>query len=83
MQDYSDSTAVEIDDEIRRILNESYQRAKSLLAENIDLLHVMAEQLLEKEVLDGAQIEEILRTHREQRASQQELLSAVSGDQSA
>jgi len=83
MQDYSDSTAVEIDDEIRRILNESYQRAKSLLAENIDLLHVMAEQLLEKEVLDGAQIEEILRTHREQRASQQELLSAASGDQSA
>jgi len=74
---------VEIDDEIRRILNESYQRAKSLLAENIDLLHVMAEQLLEKEVLDGAQIEEILRTHREQRASQRELLSAVSGDQSA
>src|SRR5262249_19808586 len=83
MQDYSDSTAVEIDDEIRRILNESYQRAKSLLAENIDMLHLLAVQRLEKEVLDGAQIEEILRTHREQRASQQELLSAVSGDQSA
>jgi cell division protease FtsH len=83
MQDYSDSTAVEIDEEVRRILNESYQRAKSLLAENIDLLHLMAEQLLEKEVLDGTQIEEILRNHREQRASQQELLSAASGDQSA
>jgi cell division protease FtsH len=83
MQDYSDSTAVEIDEEVRRILNESYQRAKSLLAENIDLLHIMAEQLLEKEVLDGTQIEEILRNHREQRASQQELLKAVSGDQSA
>jgi cell division protease FtsH len=76
MQDYSDDTAIQIDDEVRRILNEAYQRAKSLLAENIDLLHLMAEQLLEKEALDGAQIEEILRTHREQRASQQELLSA-------
>jgi cell division protease FtsH len=78
MQDYSDNTAIEIDDEVRRILNEAYQRAKSLLSENIDLLHVMAEQLLEKEVLDGVQIEEILRTHREQRASQQELRSAAS-----
>ena len=77
MQDYSDNTAIEIDDEVRRILNEAYQRAKSLLSENIELLHVMAEQLLEKEVLDTAQIEEILRTHREQRASQQELLSAA------
>ncbi len=77
MQDYSDNTAIEIDDEVRRILNEAYQRAKSLLSENIELLHVMAEQLLEKEVLDTAQIEEILRSHREQRASQQELLSAA------
>ncbi len=76
MQDYSDSTAVEIDEEVRRILNEAYQRAKALLGENIDLLHVMAEQLLEKEVLDGAQLDEILRAHREQRASQAELLSA-------
>jgi cell division protease FtsH len=78
MQDYSNDTAIEIDNEVRRILMEAYQRARSLLAENIDLLHVMAEQLLEKEVLDGAQIEEILRAHREQRASQQELLSAAS-----
>jgi cell division protease FtsH len=78
MQDYSDNTALEIDAEVRRILNEAYVRAKSLLADNIDLLHAMAEQLLEKEVLDGAQIDEIMRNHREQRASQQELLSAAS-----
>jgi cell division protease FtsH len=83
MKDYSERTAVEIDEEVRRILNEAYQRAKTVLGENIDLLHYMAEQLLEKEVLDGAQIEEILRAHREQRASQQELLSAASGDQRA
>jgi cell division protease FtsH len=78
MQDYSDNTAIEIDQEIRRILNEAYQRAKSLLSDNIDLLHVLAEQLLEREALDGAQIDEIMRGHREQRASQQELLSAAS-----
>jgi cell division protease FtsH len=83
MQDYSDNTALEIDAEVRRILIEAYQRAKSLLAENIDLLHAMAELLLEKEVLDTAQIEELLRTFREQRASQQELLSAASADQRA
>ena len=83
LQDYSDNTAIEIDAEVRRILTEAYQRAKSLLSENIDLLHVMAEQLLEKEVLDGAQLDEIMRAHREQRASQQERLSAVSADQRA
>jgi len=83
LQDYSDNTAIEIDAEVRRILTEAYQRARSLLSENIDLLHVMAEQLLEKEVLDGAQLDEIMRAHREQRASQQERLSAVSADQRA
>jgi cell division protease FtsH len=82
MQDYSNDTAIEIDNEVRRILNEAYKRAKTLLSDNIDLLHVMAEQLLEKEVLDTAQIEEILRNFREQRASQPQLQSAA-GDQSA
>ena len=50
VQDYSDQTAVEIDDEVRRILQESYERARTLLEENIDLLHAMAELLLEREV---------------------------------
>jgi cell division protease FtsH len=63
LQDYSDHTAVEIDAEVRRIIAESYQQAKDLLASNIDVLHKIAEVLLDKEVLDGAEIDEIVRTY--------------------
>ncbi|MGH7787984.1 MAG: ATP-dependent metallopeptidase FtsH/Yme1/Tma family protein, partial [Candidatus Binatia bacterium] len=78
MQDYSERTAVEVDEEVRRILNEAYQRAKSVLSDNMDLLHALAEVLLEKESLDGPQIDEVMRVHREQRAQQQSHLSAAS-----
>ena len=59
--DYSKSTAVEIDAEIRRIIQESYHRAKDLLTTNLLLLHKVAENLLEKEVLDGSEIDAIVR----------------------
>jgi cell division protease FtsH len=59
--DYSKNTAIEIDDEIRRLIQESYHRAKDLLTTNLRLLHKVAEQLLEKEVLDGSEIDAIVR----------------------
>ncbi len=59
--DYSRSTAIEIDTEVRRIIQESYHRAKDLLKANLHLLHKVAEKLLEKEVLDGAEIDAIVR----------------------
>jgi cell division protease FtsH len=59
--DYSENTAIEIDAEIRRIIQESYQRAKDLLKKNLDVLHKIAETLLEKEVLDGSEIDAIVR----------------------
>jgi cell division protease FtsH len=60
-QDYSESTAVEIDSEVRRIIMECYQRARTLLVNNLDLLHQVAQKLLEKEVLDGAEIDALVR----------------------
>jgi len=59
--DYSKSTAVEIDAEVTRIIQESYHRAKELLTTNLRLLKKIAEQLLEKEVLDGLEIDAIVR----------------------
>ena len=59
--DYSKNTAIEIDAEIRRIIQESYQRAKDLLTTNLRLLHKVAEKLLEKEVLDGSEIDAIVK----------------------
>jgi cell division protease FtsH len=59
--DYSRSTAIEIDAEVRRIIQESYHRAKDLLETNLRLLHKIAEKLLEKEVLDGSEIDAVVR----------------------
>src|SRR2546428_2647008 len=58
--DYSESTAIEIDAEVRRIIQESYHKAKELLRTNLRLLHKVAEKLLEKEVLDGSEIDAIV-----------------------
>ncbi|HXV47893.1 MAG TPA: ATP-dependent zinc metalloprotease FtsH [Candidatus Binatia bacterium] len=59
--DYSENTAIEIDAEVRRIIQESYHKAKDLLKANLRLLHKVAESLLEKEVLDGSEIDAIVR----------------------
>jgi cell division protease FtsH len=59
--DYSKSTAIEIDAEVTRIIQESYHRAKDLLTNNLDLLRKVAEKLIEKEVLDGSEIDAIVR----------------------
>jgi len=60
-KDYSEKTALEIDAEVRRIIMEAYERAKELLCANLEVLHKMAEVLLEKEVLEGLQIDEIIK----------------------
>ncbi|MGE4093813.1 MAG: cell division protein FtsH, partial [Candidatus Binatia bacterium] len=61
-KDYSEQTAIEIDGEIRRILRDAYLRAKNLLQSHIEILHKMAAVLLEKEVLDGTEIDEIVKS---------------------
>jgi cell division protease FtsH len=60
-RDYSDQTAELIDREIRRIVEESYQRALQLIRENRTTLDRLAEELLRKEVLDGKELEAIVR----------------------
>jgi cell division protease FtsH len=60
-QDYSEQTAVEIDQEVRRLVMENYERAKGIITSGIQALHNLASALLEREVLDGAEIEEILK----------------------
>jgi cell division protease FtsH len=59
--DYSKSTAVEIDAEISRLIQESYHRAKDLLTTHLRLLHKVAQTLIEKEVLNGSEIDAIVR----------------------
>jgi cell division protease FtsH len=56
----SDETARKIDDVVREILDGAYNRAKTILTENIDKLHVMAKLLLEYETIDVPQIDAIM-----------------------
>jgi cell division protease FtsH len=60
-QDYSESTAREIDQEVRDIVMSSYDRARTLLRTHIAVLHKVAKTLLEKEVVDGAEIKRIVK----------------------
>ena len=59
-RDFSDQIATEIDEEVKRLVMENYERAKRLLTENMASLKRLAEALLEKEVLDGSDIDHIL-----------------------
>ncbi len=53
--DYSGKTAALIDEEVRRIITECYQRCESILTEHIDKLHFVAEFLLKNESMDEEQ----------------------------
>jgi cell division protease FtsH len=59
-RDYSEQTAIDIDNEIKKIVINAQQRAEKLLEGNIDKLHILARALLEKECLTGEQIDELL-----------------------
>ncbi len=59
-RNYSEEIAYEIDKEIRRIIDECYERASALIADNRDKLERVAKVLLEKESLEGEQLERVL-----------------------
>jgi cell division protease FtsH len=56
----SDDTARRIDEVIRGILDRAYERAREILTENLDKLHVMADTLLTYETIDAKQIDAIM-----------------------
>ena len=60
-RDFSENTAQEIDGELRKIVTGCLERARGIVIKNIDALHAIANKLLEKEVLDGQEIENIIR----------------------
>lgn len=56
---YSDKIAYEIDSEMRELIDEAYNKALNILNENIDLLHALANRLLEKETIGQEEFEAI------------------------
>jgi cell division protease FtsH len=59
--DYSEDTAIRIDHEVQRIVNDGYERATRILTENRAVLDRVARDLLERETLDGQEVYETIR----------------------
>ncbi len=60
-RDYSEQTAISIDEEVNKIVNKGMERAEKILRENIDLLHRLSAALLEREILDSDEINTIMK----------------------
>jgi cell division protease FtsH len=63
-RDYSEATAKSIDEEIRKLITDAYQKAKTVLNDNIDILHKLAELLLEEETVMGAALDALILSLR-------------------
>jgi cell division protease FtsH len=57
---YSDETSKTIDEEVRRIIDSCYARAKKILEDNIDILHAMKDALMEYETIDADQVDDLM-----------------------
>lgn len=60
-KEHSETTQVEIDNEVRKILDSQYQLARKIISENLDALHRLAKGVLERETLDSDDLEKLLK----------------------
>ncbi|MHB8930172.1 MAG: ATP-dependent zinc metalloprotease FtsH [Melioribacteraceae bacterium] len=60
-KDFSEQTAQDIDSELKKIVMNGMDRAEKILSENIDVLHRLSKELLDREILDGEEIDKIMR----------------------
>lgn len=68
-RDYSEQVAFEIDEEMKRIVDEKYEEAKNMLASNRDMLEAIAKELLDKETIDAEEFQDIMNRVEHQRNS--------------
>ena len=60
-RDYSENTAIRIDEEVKKLVMDAHDRTRKILTDNMDTLKRLAEALLEREVLDGEEIDSIIK----------------------
>ncbi len=60
-QDYSESTSQKIDQEVKAVIDDCYTRSKAIISENIEKINMIVEILLTKEVLEGDELDELLK----------------------
>ena len=63
-RDYSEETAKKIDAEIDKLISTAYDRAAKILKDNLDILHALADRLLEKETVLGKELDELILSMR-------------------
>ena len=63
-RDYSEATADRIDTEVTRFISTAYEAAKKVLREHVDVLHSLADLLLEKETVSGKELDELILSKR-------------------
>ena len=61
-RNFSDAVALEIDEEVRKIVNECYKKATKILKENKDLVMLLSNTLIEKETITKEEIDELVKT---------------------
>jgi cell division protease FtsH len=61
LREHSEATQIAIDAEVKRIIDEQYERAKNILSQNLEALHRLAKAALERETLDADEIEKLIR----------------------
>src|SRR5689334_5627909 len=59
-RDYSEATAIRIDEQVKKLVSEGYNRARAIIEEKSDALERIALALLEREVLDGAEVRQLI-----------------------
>jgi cell division protease FtsH len=57
---YSEATAQKIDSEIALLIDRAYQKAKKVLAENLDILHALTDLLIERETVMGSELDDLI-----------------------
>jgi cell division protease FtsH len=59
-RDYSEQTAILIDEEVRKVIDNAYERAQKIIRDNQDKLQKLADKLLETETLDGDEARKVV-----------------------
>src|SRR5919109_2027240 len=76
-KDYSEVTAIAIDEEIKRMVTHGYDTAKSILSANIHILHALAQELIEREELNAEEIDRLVALWSEPNGRSNEISAVV------
>ena len=63
-RNYSEEVAYSIDKEVRRLIEDAYEKTETMLKENLDKLHLIANALIEKETLEASELEQLMKDGR-------------------